>query len=142
MALKVENGETSELDVLQPEKKIGGLTVSPFKFGQLGTALRVLAPLSVSLDPSAADMGLSAINLPAIAYAVTDNDCMGIYELVALATNQPIEIIQDLTVEEGTTLLAEVYKTAIAPALQEIVKKLPLKKVGKAKGESKTTGQA
>lgn len=120
-----------EAEILFPEATclIGGekITVSPFNFGQTGKALKILVPLSASVDLDFAngELEISKINLNVFLYAVTDGDCEGVFDLVSMATSKPIDWVKSLPGADGTKLLKMVYETAIKPMLAELKKLMP-----------------
>jgi hypothetical protein len=131
--------ESSETEILFPIRKVGDFFVQPFTFGQLGAALRILAPCVSSLDTSAGQFDIASINLAVLIYAVTENDSAAAFELMHLATGADVDRIKALPIEDGFDLLKAVFEVAIAPAFEVFKKKFP----GTAKAEETkpTAGQ-
>lgn len=115
----------SEIEVLFPERKVGNYTVKPFTFGQIGAALRIMTPYLAGIDLSAGEFSIESINLPVLMYAMTEGDCAGVFELVAMATGEPLEDIKALPSAEGFDLLQGVWEVAIAPTFELFKKKFP-----------------
>ena len=131
----------AELDTLFPDRKVGDLTVRPYNFGQMGTALRILAPFTSALDLSTAEMSLESINLPVLMYAATDGDCQGIFELCAMACGENIDFVKALDSERGMELLKATWEVSISPEIERIRKKfVPKDQAAKGKKKAKATG--
>lgn len=126
----------TETEILFPERdftdKTGAVwTVSPFTFGQTARSLELLLPLMSGVDISQAlesggdkEALKGAINLNVLLYALVANECDNVLQLMALATNKPIQEIARLTPEDGMDLLMICWQVAVKPAIEMLGKKL------------------
>jgi hypothetical protein len=128
----------SENETILPNEYVGQFEVAPFTFGQIGKALKIFTPYLSAVDLSIGTLGLENINLNVMMYAVTEDDCAGIFELAAMTTGESVETIKALSTADGIALMESVWKVAIAPAMEEFKKKLPAKTPEPAKEGSQT----
>lgn len=129
----------TEQEILFPEVQCNGFTVTPYTFGQAGKAARLLVPFigALTIEESGE---LSGLNVPALAYMMTEGDCGTVFELMAMATGASNEQLQALSFDQGVELLKVVFDAAIMPMVSSLGKLIPKKDTSSTSECSESSG--